>query len=335
MIPNPSLLLLLLAWLLHHSTAQPSDPAYTLAWSEEFDYPDGQQPSAAAWSWDQGGGGWGTGELECYTAFPNNSAVLNGSLVITAQPGPSAECPFTSARLTTAAKVQFYLGFVAARARINMRDGFWPAMWALGSATASWPSCGEVDFMEQANALDSSQYGTLHWNLGGQDADVYDPQQLGAAATSANGSWGADWHVYAFEWTAHSIAFSVDGAVYFAVNTSAQAGMDSFSNASNPFYLLVDLALGGSFPGVSPEASALPGSLWVDWVRVYQRGNDGSYVSVAGGGGAGSSSSPDVWPWIIAGIVLAGVCVLSVLGWLCSLCCEMNTRGCISGSDYA
>ena len=136
--------LILSALLLPVSHCQPSDTSYRLVWSEEFNYANGAQPSSAIWNWETGAGGWGNNELEFYTERPVNSYINNSALVIQANAESYYGSPYTSARINTAGKVEVYQGYVAARARISMANGFWPAVWMLGSAAQGWPWCGEV-----------------------------------------------------------------------------------------------------------------------------------------------------------------------------------------------
>ena len=158
---------------------------------------------------------------------------------------------------------------------------------ALGNTSSSlgWPYCGEIDFMEQVNgqsaspnADDFTQFGTLHYNADGQHSSVNAPTQSGGSVTSSQRMWGSDWHVYAFEWNASTIAFSVDGAVYYAAQTADTAGMDSFRNPGNPFYLIVNLAFGGQFPNEAPQPASFPAAFHVDWIRIWQRQDGVSFI---------------------------------------------------------
>ena len=111
--------------------SQPSDPSYRLVWSEDFVYPNGTQPSPSIWNWETGGDGWGNNELEYYTTRSSNSVVVNNTLLVQGLYESYLGRPYTSARMNTQGKVMFYQGYAAARATINMFNGFWPAMSAL------------------------------------------------------------------------------------------------------------------------------------------------------------------------------------------------------------
>jgi len=281
------------AWLVPAAVCQPSDTSYHLAWSEEFDYAAGTQPSASLWNWEAGGGGWGNSELQIYTARPINSYVNNTALVVQANYESYYGSPYTSARLNTRGKVEVYLGYVAARVRVeSMANGYWPAVWMMGAASESlgWPYCGEIDFMEQVNGQTAppnsdghTQYGTLHYNVDGINGayPAYTATQQGGTinTTSPTVLWGDDWHVYAFEWTSTAITFTVDNTTYATVCTVCETGTNAFHNVSNPFYFVVDLAMGGSFPNEVPSEASLPGRLWVDWIRVWQKDDGVSFVN--------------------------------------------------------
>ena len=147
----------------------PFDPSFTLVWSDEFNQTDGSAPDPSIWNYETGGGGFGNHELEFYTSSRNNSFIEGGRLVIQAVKESYQGHNYTSARIDTQGKVEVLYGLIAARARISMYDGFWPAFWLIGSASdrVSWPRCGEMDIMEQVNGQgtggqdDTLQFGTL------------------------------------------------------------------------------------------------------------------------------------------------------------------------------
>ena len=284
---------------------QPSDASYQLAWSEEFEYVTGSQPSSAVWNWETGAGGWGNEELEFYTPRLDNSYANDSALVVQANWESYYGWPYTSARLNTQGKVEVYLGYVAARVRISMSNGFWPAVWMLGAAssTVGWPYCGEIDFMEQVNGMasppnsdDHYQHGTVHYNTDGINGaqPAYTATSQGSSTNTNNPAvlWGDDWHVYAFEWTTSSITFNVDNVTYGTICTTCTTGTNAFHNASNPFFFVVDLAMGGNFPNATPTAASLPGQLVVDWIRVWQKDDGTSYVNAPGMSSSSSSASP-------------------------------------------
>ena len=152
------------------------------------------------------------------------------------------------------------------------------------SETLGWPQCGEIDFMEQVNGAsaspnpsDHSQYGTFHYNQGGEAVAASVALQSGGIVTNASAMWGSTWHVYAFEWTATTISFSVDNATYF-LDSITSVDTNSFTDPTNPFYFLVNLAFGGNFPNENPDPLTLPAALYVDWIRLWQKPDGVQYL---------------------------------------------------------
>ena len=154
----------------------PFDSSFQLVWSDEFNQTDGSPPDPAIWNLEVSGDGEGNHELEYYTTSINNSYVRDGRLHIVGLEQPYKGHNYTSARIDSAGKVEVLYGLIAARARITMYDGYWPAFWLIGSQASrvNWPRCGEMDIMEQVNGRgtgtsqdDNLQFGTLHYNQGG------------------------------------------------------------------------------------------------------------------------------------------------------------------------
>jgi beta-glucanase (GH16 family) len=224
---------------------------YQQVWSDEFT--TGIGPS---WVFETGGGGWGNNEKQYYQAA--NATVVNGELQITARKQAVGGMPYTSARMKTQGLKQFTYGKVEARIKTPLGQGLWPAFWMLGANinTVSWPACGEIDVMEQVNA-DSRCYGTVHWDSNGH------AQYGGNIATSANA-----YHVYSIEWTPTYIRWFVDGTKYNEINITNGTG--STEEFQRPFFLLLNLAVAGDWPGQTVDESKLPATMNVDYVRVYQ-----------------------------------------------------------------
>jgi beta-glucanase (GH16 family) len=250
----------------------PSTGAWVLSWSDEFNGADGSAPDPAKWAFDLGGGGWGNGELETYTSRPQNAVVQGGNLVITAAKetytgtdGISRD--YTSARLKTQGLFSQSSGRFEARIKIPSGQGIWPAFWLLGNdfATNGWPTCGEIDIMENVGSQPATVYGTIHGpGYSGSTA-------ISASNTLATGKYADDFHVYAVEWESTQIRFYVDGFLY-ATRTPA----DLPSNGSvwvfdHPFFLLLNVAVGGNWPGAPDSTTVFPQQMLVDYVRVYQR----------------------------------------------------------------
>lgn len=224
-----------------------------LVWSDEF---DGTAVNTANWGYDTGGGGWGNNEKEYYQAA--NATVANGNLVITAKKQRVKSNSYTSARLKTQGKRQFTYGRIEARIKMPVGQGLWPAFWMLGANinTVPWPGCGETDIMEHINT-DNIIYGTIHWDNNGH-------AQYGGNTTTTP----ADYHVYAVEWDSASIRWYVDSVQYATANIAN--GINGTEEFQKPFFILLNLAVGGNWPGQTIDDSKLPASMYVDYVRVYQ-----------------------------------------------------------------
>lgn len=226
----------------------------TLVWSDEF---DGTAVNTANWGYDLGGGGWGNNEKEYYQAA--NATLSNGNLVITAKKQRVKSNAYTSARLKTQGKKEFTYGRIEARIKIPLGQGLWPAFWMLGANinTVSWPACGETDIMEHINT-DNIIYGTMHWDNNGH-------KSAGSNTIISN---PADYHIYAIEWDSTAIRWYVDGVSYF--ENSLSNSVNGTGAFQKPFFILLNLAVGGNWPGQTIDDSKLPASMYVDYVRVYQ-----------------------------------------------------------------
>ena len=256
---------------------------WKLLWSDEFNGPAGSPPDSNKWNYDLGGGGWGNNEAETYTNSPNNVFQDgNGNLVVRAIRDATGN--YTSARLQTGspgasthtADNSWQYGLVVARIKLPFGHGVWPAFWMLGEniGTVSWPACGEVDIMENFGV-----FGNLN-DVATNNGTVHGPVATGSgSAYGAGGTYtlppgetvGDDYHVYAIQWSQDSVAFYVDGALYYtATPSSVPAGQWKF-NA--PFFILLNLAIGGpnTFLGTPDPNSPFPNQdMLVDYVRVYQ-----------------------------------------------------------------
>lgn len=226
---------------------------YQLVWSDEF---SGTSVDATNWNFETGAGGWGNNEKQFYQE--KNAVVANGLLKITAKK-PTVKFPYyTSSRMTTKGKREFLYGKMEARIKVPLAQGLWPAFWMLGSNISSvgWPSCGETDIMEHINS-DNLIYGTIHWNNNGH------AYYGGNAATTP-----ASYHIYSVEWDSAAIRWYIDGIKYWEANILNNInGTDEFHK---PFFLLLNLAIGGDWPGQTIDDSKLPASMFVDYVRVYK-----------------------------------------------------------------
>jgi len=243
-----------------------SGPSWKLTWSDEFDGAAGQPPSAAIWSADVGTG-WGNAQLEYDTARTENAALDGqGHLVITARKEPYEGSAYTSARLLTKGKVEQKYGRIEARIKLPVGQGMWPAFWLLGRNIdeVGWPTCGEIDVMEYRGQQPSVVLGTIHGPGYSGGAAISDSYLLDGAG------FDQDFHLFAVEWSPGQIIWEVDGKVYHSASKgSLPAGTPWVFD--QPFFILLNLAVGGTFVG-SPDASTVfPQSMIVDHVRIYER----------------------------------------------------------------
>jgi beta-glucanase (GH16 family) len=257
-------------------TVEPTTPpagAWTLSWSDEFDGPAGATVDATKWTFDVGGGGWGNKELESYTDRPKNAHLSgDGSLVIDvlreSHVGPDGIArDYTSARLKTQGLFSQAYGRFEARMKLPQGQGMWPAFWMLGADIASvgWPACGEVDIMENVGFEPAIAHGTIHGPGYSGARGIGAPFSLPAGQRLAD-----DFHVFAVEWEQNVLRFSVDGQVY---STRTPASLPSGTRwvFDHPFFLLMNVAVGGEWPGFPDATTVFPQQMLVDYVRVYRR----------------------------------------------------------------
>jgi beta-glucanase (GH16 family) len=234
---------------------------WNLVWSDEF---DSASISKSNWTYDTGGGGWGNGELEYYTNRSENSSISNGNLLIVARKESYSGSSYTSARLKTQGLKSFTYGKIEARMKLPVGQGLWPAFWLLGNniSQVNWPRCGEIDIMEHINT-DGNIYGTMHWDNNGYVS-------YGGGTTTDN--VGA-YHIYSIEWSADAIKWFLDGNQYWEGNISNNInGTDEFHL---PFFIILNVAVGGRWPGSPDSTTYFPDTMFVDYVRVYQPVSNG------------------------------------------------------------
>lgn len=230
-------------------------PVYSLVWSDEF---DGAALDTTKWVFENRNPGVNN-EKEYY--LPDNVTISNGNLVLTAKKETFGGQPYTSGKITTFGKFTQLYGRIEARIKLPAGQGTWPAFWMLGANinTISWPACGEIDIMEQVNT-DNVIYGTMHWDNNGHAS--YSHNTIATAT---------DYHVYAVEWDTNEIRWYVDNTLY---QTGNIAGNVNATGAFHlPFFIILNLAMGGDFPGPTVNESLLPESMYVDYVRVYKQTN--------------------------------------------------------------
>jgi beta-glucanase (GH16 family) len=248
---------------------------WRLVWSDEFNQPDGSAPDTANWNYELGGDGWGNAELEDYTDRTNNVRIADGKLVIEARREDYGGSQFTSGRLQTRGKRSWTYGKFVARIKIPRGQGLWPAFWMLGTniTAVGWPKCGEIDIMENIGREPDTVHGTIHGPGYSGDAGIGGPVSLPGGAAVAD-----DFHLFAVECDTNRITWSLDGRDYFQVcPTNLPAGRRWVFNA--PKFLLLNLAVGGRWPGNPDETTVFPQPMIVDYVRVYEGADDAAHPS--------------------------------------------------------
>ena len=253
------------------SSSDKDRSGWTLAWSDEFNQPDGSAPDPAKWKIETGGNGWGNKELEYYTARPENLRVKNGKLEMVAlkhiYTGPDGVTrDYTSARLNTSGKFAQAYGRFEARIKIPYGQGIWPAFWLLGNdiETIGWPGGGEIDITENIGREPATVHGTIH------GPGYSGAKGIGSPYSLPSGRFADNFHVFAVEWEPQQIRFYVDDHLY-ATRTPADLPAGTKWVYDHPFFVILDLAVGGEWPGNPDTTTRLPQKMLVDYVRVYKK----------------------------------------------------------------
>lgn len=244
----------------------------TMVWSDEF---AGPNISAANWNFEQGTGdwGWGNNELQNYTNRADNATIANGNLVITARQENYQGSSYTSARMTTRNKVDFTYGRWEARISLPQGQGIWPAFWLMptNSVYGGWPRSGEIDIMEMLGHQTDRVYGTLHYGPDPGDGHIHTGEPY---YHPTNGSFAGNFHEFAMEWEPEQIRWFVDG-----VQVQEQLARDLspfFWPFQQDFYIILNVAVGGQWPGNPNASTTFPQQMMVDYVRVYQKSTVGT-----------------------------------------------------------
>jgi beta-glucanase (GH16 family) len=255
------------------TTPKSKDGGWNLVWSDEFNGKNGSKPDVNKWSYNLGTGvnyciqeGWGNGEMEYYTDRTENSYIQDGKLIIKAIKEDYQEKLYTSARLVTKNKAEWTYGRFDIRAKLPHGvglQGIWPAIWMLPTDNkyGNWPESGEIDIMEMVGRDPDKVFGTLHYGL---------PWQHPSESFKLPNE---DYHEFALEWEESQIRFYVDNQLY-GTRTKAEwysTGRTNLAPFDQPFHLVLNVAVGGGYPGYPNIKSVFPQTMKVDYVRVYQK----------------------------------------------------------------
>jgi beta-glucanase (GH16 family) len=255
-------------------------PGWTLVWADEFEQADGTSPDSTKWGFDVGGGGFGNNQQEYNTARTNNARIQDGHLVIEAKQENYMGRSYTSARMLTKGKAAWTYGRMEARIKIPRGQGIWPAFWTLGTnidgpGGVGWPACGEIDIMENIGKTNNNEqgkiYGTIHGPQGG--GPYNGGAGVGSSYTLPGGAkYADDFHVFAIEWTTNQIKWYMDNQQYFTAtpNSLPSGGTWPFTQ---PQFILLNVAVGGNWPGYPSNYTVFPQQMLVDYVRVYSFSN--------------------------------------------------------------
>ncbi len=245
--------------------------SWKLVWNDEFNGAAGTGVDLSKWTYEVGGGGFGNNELEYYTDRTNNvymeqdpADANNRFLVIKAQQENFGNRNYTSGRIKTQGKYSFTYGKVEMRAKLPQGQGIWPAFWMLGDNidTVSWPNSGEVDIMEFVGQTPTNVYGTLH------GPDYSGGGGIGASRSYAPG-FSNDFHTYGIEWEPNIVRWYFDGQLFQTRTIDDLSGKKWVFDHN--FFLLLNLAVGGEWPGAPNASTVFPQKYTIDYVRVYQR----------------------------------------------------------------
>ena len=244
-------------------TAEWERSGWQLVWQDEF---DGTELNRENWTFDTGGGGWGNQEWEAYTDRQENVRLEDGMLVIEAREEPEliGGRNYSSGRIKTQGLQAWQYGRIEARLKLPNGQGLWPAFWMMGANIneKAWPAAGEIDIMEHIGREPDHIYATVHApGYSGGDG-------VGTSMITSADSLKNDFHTYAIEWQENEIRWYFDDQEFFRL-TPADVPDDWIFD--HPFFILLNLAVGGRWPGYPNGTTVFPQYLYVDYVRVYQK----------------------------------------------------------------
>ena len=239
-----------------------------LVWQDEFDT-DGA-PDSSIWGYDIGTGenGWGNNELQYYTDRTENITVQSGVLIISAKEESFEGSNYTSARILTKGKFEQKYGRFEARLRLPYGKGLWPAFWMLGADidTNPSPGCGEIDIMENAGSKPTEVSGAVHGPGYSGGTPILKKYNL------ENDRFDTGFHIFGIEWGPEYINYYVDDVLYNQITPDDVTGEWVFDNG--PFFIIMNVAVGGLFDGPPNEETVFPQNMLVDYVRVYKNNSN-------------------------------------------------------------
>lgn len=237
-----------------------SYPGKTLVWSDEF---DGASIDLSHWTYDLGASGWGNQELQNYTSDSENSYVNDGNLFIVARENG---IHFTSARMKSIGLQEFQYGRIDVRAILPKGQGIWPAIWMLGAnyPTVGWPACGEIDIMELIGSSPNTVHGTIHY---GTDWTQHNYTGSGTSIPWTE-TFSDEFHVFSIDWDENGITWLLDDQPFYTID-NAVTGSQPYP-FDNPFFFIMNIAVGGQWPGYPDATTEFPQFMAVDYVRVFQ-----------------------------------------------------------------
>jgi beta-glucanase (GH16 family) len=239
---------------------------YRLVWQQQFDGPAGASPDPHVWTPVTGKPRTHNGELEVYTRRRSNYSLDgHGDLAITALRQGGG---YTSAKIETLGAFQVQYGRIEADIKVPQGAGLWPAFWLLGSnyPHVGWPESGELDAMEVSGTKPNVVVGTVHGPLIARSQSSWQKNAVERTATPL----GDGFHVYGIDWSPHEVIFTLDGAPYGEVTPASLRSSQRWV-FDHPYFLVLDLAVGGRFPGPPTAATHFPATMLVRWVRVWKQ----------------------------------------------------------------
>ncbi|GAA3297662.1 family 16 glycosylhydrolase [Dactylosporangium vinaceum] len=244
--------------------AAPTAAQAAVVWNEDFSGAGGQGVDAAKWNFDTGGGGFGNSELEYYNSGTSNVYQDGqGHLVIEARRESGGRtcwygtCQWTSGRIQTAGKFTQQYGHIEARIQVPKGNGLWPAFWMLGGG--NWPGDGEIDIMENVGRDPNTVYGTIH-------GPGYSGGNAVGGTRNIGQPLGNAYHTFAVDWSPNLIVWTIDGSEYFRATPASTRGNPWVYD--HPFFIILNLAVGGSFPGSPDGSTPSLNRMLVDYVHV-------------------------------------------------------------------